>query len=262
MFSSVRVTLAWFRKMAFGCEWLHFSIMLGTIMFRTSRWTSHKLNNSYQVKTKWQIEAAKLSSLCRHLQKMWRACIVRKCCDCLQTDLSSCCRASAAQHCSSALSGKCIPRLSHAVLRMLRAVRVAYSVSKVCVRAACRCSAGPEGGSQHCTFPFMHHISLLHLRSAVLCSSLSHSRVTAGAFRTAPHWQNGAVSSPLTVESKSTCGNFVPALQSQTSGSILWFGSPPQNKTYTNIKLVNKWMDFIKRNSCYCSVAIVANASQ
>lgn len=129
-----------------------------------------------------------------------------------------------------------------------------------------------RGGSQHFTFPFTRRISLLHLRSAVLCGSLSYSRVTAGAFRTAPSWQDGdGASSPLRAESKSTRANFVPALQSQASSSIcssiLWFASPPlpdPPKTNKNLhKQKNgEQMNFIRRNSQYCSVVVVAKASQ
>lgn len=207
MFSSVRTTIACVWKMAFGCEWLNFSIMLGAILFRTRWWTSDELTNSYLVKTKWQIEAAKLGSLCSICKKMWRAASWERA-EIVCTDLSSCCRASAAQHCvlflGSALPGAVT--LCSMCWEQWGGLRLWAQLSWLCAD-----TWGPRGALS-VSPSVSHHVSLLHLRSAVLCGS-SH---TAGSLQELsgrpPAGRMVAVQAVLTAESKSTCTNFVPAL--------------------------------------------------
>lgn len=128
--------------------------------------------------------------------------------DCLQTDLSSCCRASAAQHCvlflGSALPGAVT--LCSICWEQWGGLRLWAQLSWLCAD-----TWGPRGALS-VSPSVSHHVSLLYLRSAVLCGS-SH---TAGSLQELsgrpPAGRMVAVQAVLTAESKSTCTDFVPAL--------------------------------------------------
>lgn len=119
-------------------------------------------------------------------KKMWRAASWERA-EIVCTDLSSCCRASAAQHCvlflGSALPGAVT--LCSICWEQWGGLRVWAQLSWLCAN-----TCGTEGSSQRFTFSFTPRFTVAF---EVCCALrlLSYSRVTAGAFRTAPRWQNG-----------------------------------------------------------------------
>lgn len=175
---------------------------------RTHWWTSDELTNSYLVKTKWQIEAAKLGSLCRHVQKMWRAASWERAeIVCRLT----CPRAAEPQLPSTVCSFWAVSSQAQSRCAPSAESSEGGLGCELSCHGCVRIHAGPRGALS-VSPSVSHHVSLLYLRSAVLCGS-SH---TAGSLQELsgrpPAGRMVAVQAVLTAESKSTCTDFVPAL--------------------------------------------------